>query len=83
MTSQLPALCWSCERLLPDASSGLDTPLIARCRAFPTGIPQDIAWGAEHRQPRGGEVDGLVYEQASGGAAMFETWRLFSEGASA
>lgn len=78
MTSQLPALCWSCERLLPDKDQN-GTPLISRCRAFPERIPVEIAWGSDHRQPRGDEVDDLVYKQKPDGKAYFEAWRTFHE----
>ena len=79
MTSQLPALCFSCRRLdrsVTDPDTG--TVALARCQAFPDGIPVEIAWGGDHRQPVGGEVD-LVYEQAPGAEAQrdFETWQKF------
>jgi hypothetical protein len=44
---------------------------------YPNGIPPAIFFhGWDHRRPWGGEVDGILYEQAEGEAAreLFELW---------
>lgn len=67
MTSVLPLQCFSCARL--DRSLG-DIPLtglprVERCQAFPNGIPDVMKEGGDHRQPIGGEVDGLLFKLSS------------------
>lgn len=79
MTTQVPALCLSCTRREPTSDPGTGTPTVVRCKAFPGGIPFEIAIGGDHRLPHGGEVDGLVYEQAEGEQARqdFDAWQRF------
>lgn len=80
MTSQLPALCLSCRHREPTSDPATGTPTVARCSAYPTGIPRDVAWGADHHEPRGDEADGLVYEQAPGDEAEsdLKSWQAFT-----
>lgn len=71
--SYVPAQCRACSRLRrTEAVEGLppeDTDPWTACDAFPDDIPLDIALGADHRLPRGGERDGLTFRLAPGPAA--------------
>lgn len=80
MTSMLPAQCLACIRRHPTADPATHTPTVIRCTAYPGGIPEDIADGADHRQPRGDEVDGLVFEMAADpvAARYFESWERYA-----
>lgn len=82
MTSQLPTLCWSCRRLDRSVTApGSPTPIVSRCEAYPDGIPPEIARGGDHREPRGDEVDSLVFAQASGEVARgdLEMWQRYHD----
>jgi hypothetical protein len=51
---------------------------VVTCSAFPAGIPDDIALHADdHREARGDEVDGLIFEQAPGREMWFQAWSAF------
>lgn len=80
MTSQVPSLCLSCQRLGSTNDPSTGTALVVRCSAYPDGIPADIGSGADHRRSRGDEAGGRVYELAAGEAARadFEAWRAFA-----
>jgi hypothetical protein len=75
VTSQLPALCLSCAHREPTTDDA-GTPTVARCTAYPGGVPFVISLGADHREPRGDEVDGITYRQAAGQAAadLHDAW---------
>jgi hypothetical protein len=62
VNDRLPVLCDSCKRRTGDRT----------CHAYPAGIPTAIVdeFG-DHRQPRGDEKDGLVYQ---GDPAKQEPW---------
>lgn len=80
MTSILPSQCLACSRRERTADPSTSTQMAARCTAFPAGIPRDIADGADHRQPRGDEQGGLVFDQADDAEARdaFASWqRIF------
>ncbi|GAA0719951.1 hypothetical protein Drose_06245 [Dactylosporangium roseum] len=77
MTSQVPALCLSCQhREATSDPNGM--PLVVRCAAYPAGIPFDIAMGADHRKPRGDEQDGLVFTPADDSVDLFDAWQRFA-----
>lgn len=81
MTSIGPVLCLSCSRLDRSTTDPLGTVMPNRCRAYPDLIPDEIAlFGGDHHEPRGDEVDGVVYEQAPGDAANsdLKAWQAFT-----
>ena len=83
----LPILCRACihAKRVPIAGTepepGADGAVaIPSCTAYPGGLPFDIATGADHHQPRGDEVGGLVFSLAYGSAARdaLGSWQEFS-----
>lgn len=78
MTTLLPVQCYACVRL--DRTLGTegfsDLPVVARCEAFPRQIPAQIALGADHREPVGGEVGGMVFSplETEQGREAFRWW---------
>jgi hypothetical protein len=55
IVERYPRICASCKHLGKNAT----------CMAYPAEIPDSIWWeGEDHREPRGDEVDGVVWEQA-------------------
>lgn len=80
MTGQLPAQCFACERLHPTESpTGAITAV--RCDAYPASIPAEISLHcADHREPRGDERDGLVFDRAPGPVAdwAWMWWERFA-----
>jgi hypothetical protein len=78
VTSVLPAQCLACTRLRPAPTMpGLPraTPPVVTCDAYPSGIPVEIQRGGDHRQARGDEADGMVFELDADGEDAFEWWR--------
>lgn len=74
MTTVLPAQCFACKRLRPSSAGG--TATVSTCDAYPDEIPFAIAAGADHREARGDERDGLTFEQAASDDARnaFRWW---------
>lgn len=78
MTTLLPVQCYACVRL--DRTQGTegfsDLPVVTRCEAFPKQIPLAIREGADHRQPVGGEVNGMVFSplNTEQGREAFRWW---------
>lgn len=83
MTTMSPAQCFACTRLTEttDPDSGART--VARCTAYPDGIPWDIGMlGADHRVARGDETDGLTFKRATGPEAD-DAWLWWTRKAAA
>ena len=79
MTIVRPIQCFGCARLHRDgqeiALSG--HPVVRVCDAYPSGIPQALHDGADHRRPVGGETGGLLYlqEETEDGQEAFRRWQ--------
>lgn len=67
MTTVSPVQCFACTRLIKTADASTNTQTVARCRAYPDGIPMEIGLlGADHRKARGDEKAGLIFDRAAG-----------------
>lgn len=79
MSSAAPVQCLSCKHLdatAPTAGVPTGYPKVVTCAAFPQRIPADIAaHGADHRQPRGDEANGITHELDPAKKRLFESWR--------
>lgn len=82
MTTTIPSQCLACQHLdRSETSPYSDLPVVMRCAAFPAGIPDDILLGGDHREPVGGETDGLTFQQEPGEEEAFARWsRVFGGG---
>lgn len=83
MTTVSPVQCFACTRLIQTVDESTDTQTVARCRAYPDGIPMEIGMlGADHRTARGDETRGLIFERATGTAAD-QAWKDWQRKAAA
>ncbi len=63
--SGLPPICTVCSHWRGESES---------CAAYPDGVPSDILLGADHRSPRGDEVDGTTFDLVEGFSEFLLTW---------
>lgn len=63
MTTVLPAQCFACRWLRYTPDPNTMTAVVSVCKAYPDGVPDDFVMGADHRQARGDEQNGLKFEQ--------------------
>lgn len=79
MTSVPPAQCLSCTHLhktAPTPGIPASLPPVVSCDAYPQRIPIDIAaYGADHREKRGDEVDGITHELDPARRHLFQAWQ--------
>lgn len=79
MSTAPPVQCLSCKHLhktASDPSIAAGLPQVVTCDAYPRRIPKEIAGqGADHRESRGDEVDGVTHELDPGKRRLFESWR--------
>jgi hypothetical protein len=69
-----PTICLACKHLRTITEPG-EPPVTPTCNAYPNGIPGEIIREqGDHREPRGDEADGIVFEMAEGDDFMFEAW---------
>jgi hypothetical protein len=76
VTTRPPALCWACKRRIDDS--------LARCQAFPDGIPFEIAaLAGDHHDPVEGD-HGMQFVQVDTPAARlaYKGWEAFHKVAS-
>lgn len=81
MSTVSPVQCFACTRLIRTVDESSGTQTVARCRAYPDGIPMEIGMlGADHRTRRGDETGGLIFDRKP---ASDEAWRDWQRKAAA
>lgn len=79
MTTFVPAQCFACTRLHRDNSTVAGLQMVVSCDAYPGQVPDDIrTFGDDHRQARGDEFGGLLFDPDPERAETFNEWATFA-----